>query len=129
MSDFGDRLRHFRTARDWSLDQLASETGISRAYIWKLERKEGVNPGLDVLKRLARALGTTVGDLAAETPLEAETPEIPASLAACRDRYELSDEEVADLARIRFRGGHPQEADDWYQLYLHLKRTAGAPET
>lgn len=129
MSEFGDRLRRFREAKGWSLDQLGSETGISRAYLWKLERKEGVNPGLDVLKRLARALGTTVGDLAADAPAEVDAPEIPASLVACQAKYQLSDDKVADLAGIRFRGGHPQDPDDWYELYLQLRRTVGVPET
>ena len=123
MSSFGDRLRRFRQAKTFSLDDLASTTGISRAYLWKLERKPDVNPSLDLLHKLAEALDTTVADLA--VPASFEAPEIPPSLRACQEQHSLPDDEIADLARIRFRGGHPTNKDDWYLLYLQLKRAIG----
>ncbi len=64
MSQFGDYLRELRQAQGLSLDDLASTAGISRTYLWKLERKPSVNPSLNRLRKLAAALGTTVGDLA-----------------------------------------------------------------
>ncbi len=123
MSSFGDRLRRFRQAKRFSLDDLASKASVSRAYLWKLERKPDVNPSLELLQKLAKALDTTIADLAAPTSLEA--PEIPSSLRACQEQHGLPDDEIADLARIRFRGGHPTDKDDWYLLYLQLKRTVG----
>ncbi len=122
MSRFGDHLRKLRQAQGLSLDDLASATGISRAYLWKLERKPDVNPSLDRLRKLAGALGTTVGDLAVDTN-DSEVPHAPASLLECQKAYDLTPEDLADLARIRFRGGHPTNKDDWYALYLQLKRS------
>ncbi len=123
MTQFGDRLRQFRQAQGLSLDDLASATGISRAYLWKLERKPDVNPSLDRLQKLADALGTSVGDLAGETPQEAtKTRGVPLSLKHCQDKYKLSEQDVSDLSQIRFRGGHPTDPDDWFALFLQLKR-------
>lgn len=66
MAGFGERLRALRAAKGWSLDQLASETGISRAYLWKLEKKPGGNPSLKRMGVLAEALDATVGQLAGD---------------------------------------------------------------
>ena len=40
--------------------QLAKKAGVTQAYIAKLEAGDKANPTLDVLKRLARALGVPV---------------------------------------------------------------------
>lgn len=128
MTQFGDRLRQFRQAKRFSLDDLANATGISRAYLWKLERKPDVNPSLDRLQKLAEALGTSVGDLAGETPEPARSRSVPLSLKQCQSEYDLSEQDVSDLSQIRFRGGHPTRPDDWYALYLQLKRFSGAPD-
>jgi transcriptional regulator with XRE-family HTH domain len=42
---------------------LAKKAGITDAYIANLETGKKVNPSLDVLKKLARALGVPVTDL------------------------------------------------------------------
>lgn len=124
---FGDRLRTLRKAKGLSLDDLAGESGISRAYLWKLERKPEANPSLDRLEKLARALDTSVGELTGSTvPVEPE--KIPPSLARCQEQFGLSAEDVNDLARIRFRGGQPSDPEDWYVIFLQLKKSMGAGE-
>ena len=35
----------------------------------------------------------------------------------------LSDDEIRDLATMRFLGGQPKSLDDWDDLYRTLKRT------
>lgn len=121
----GERLRTLRKNRGLSLDQLASKTGISRAYLWKLEKKPAANPSLELMERLAKELDTTVGELAGSIP-PAEPASIPDSLKKCQDHYGLTDDDVRDLSRIRFRGGQPGSPDDWYVLYLNLKKAMGA---
>lgn len=65
---FSARLRRLRTARSLSLDALAAKTGVSRAYIWKLEVGRAENPGLRQLRALAPVLGVTPGYLAEAPP-------------------------------------------------------------
>jgi transcriptional regulator with XRE-family HTH domain len=42
---------------------LAERSRVAQGYISSLEAGEKNNPGLDVLKRLAKALGVPVGEL------------------------------------------------------------------
>ncbi|WP_136441191.1 helix-turn-helix domain-containing protein [Pacificoceanicola onchidii] len=53
-----DCLASLRAARGWTLDRLASESGVSRAALSRLENAE-VSPSADVLSRLAGAYGVT----------------------------------------------------------------------
>jgi transcriptional regulator with XRE-family HTH domain len=46
-----------------SLDQLSSKAGISRAYLWKLEKNRDANPSLAIVVKLAEALGIQPGTL------------------------------------------------------------------
>lgn len=117
----GKRLRNLRQQRGLSLDDLAAETGISRAYLWKLEVKPSQNPSLELLEKLAEALHTTVGELADSVP-PPKPESVPQSLRICQERHGLSDRDLGDLSRIRFRGGQPTDPEDWYLLFLQLKR-------
>jgi transcriptional regulator with XRE-family HTH domain len=42
---------------------LAQRVGVSDAYITQLETRERINPSLDVLKKLAKALRVTMAEL------------------------------------------------------------------
>ncbi|PLR29041.1 transcriptional regulator, partial [Chimaeribacter californicus] len=50
------RLVQLRTARQWSLDQLAQQTGISRATLSRIERAE-TSPTAALLGKLAQVFG------------------------------------------------------------------------
>ena len=54
----GARLRDLRRARDLSLDELASLSGVSRATISKVELAQ-TSPGAATLSKLTEALGTS----------------------------------------------------------------------
>lgn len=58
------RLRTEREARDWSLSDLATRSGVSRAMISKVERAEA-SPTAALLGRLSGAFGLTVSALLA----------------------------------------------------------------
>jgi transcriptional regulator with XRE-family HTH domain len=60
-----ERLRSLRTARGWSLDELARRTHISPSTLSRLETGRR-RMALDQLVPLARALGTTVDALLAD---------------------------------------------------------------
>ncbi len=59
-------LKHLREASSLTVYSLAKESGLSRAYISKLESGKS-NPTLESLKKLAKPLGLTLLDLVAMT--------------------------------------------------------------
>ena len=125
METFGERLRRLRTQRTLSLDDLAGRTGISKAYLWRLETNPDVNPSVDVAQKIATALEVTIGALlvSSEPTAAAGYVDIPPTLRAAQVTFNIPEEDVLDLANIRFRGGQPITAEDWALLYLQLKRT------
>lgn len=60
--EFGDRVRHFRLELGLSQEALAHQAEINRTYIASLEAGRR-NPSLDLMARLASALGVDLGDL------------------------------------------------------------------
>jgi transcriptional regulator with XRE-family HTH domain len=59
---FGKRLREVRVARGMTQAQLAENAGVTLSYITRLENGLSA-PGIDLVAKLAAALGTTPGDL------------------------------------------------------------------
>lgn len=49
-------LQIARTIFGWSQEELGLQSGLKRTYIGALERQE-INPGIDNLDRIAKALG------------------------------------------------------------------------
>ena len=56
-------LRQLRTQKHLTQEELAKKARITRSHLSLLEAGHRKNPSLDVLKRLARALGVPVGEL------------------------------------------------------------------
>ncbi|MCZ7454394.1 helix-turn-helix transcriptional regulator [Rhizobium rhizogenes] len=56
---FGKKIKELRTKKGLTLDQLASETGSSKSYIWELENKDPPRPSAEKLAVIAEALGVT----------------------------------------------------------------------
>ncbi len=130
VSNLASRLRKIREDRHLSLDDVAGRAGISKTYLWELERdKAGTKkPSADVLLRISQALSTTLAELLALATVKApDGPvEISPSLAAFRDRMgdQLSGQDLQELAAMKFRGAQPQTADEWHQLYFVLNNAA-----
>src|SRR5262245_17775488 len=59
---FAARLREVRHSRGMTQAELARQAHITVAYVGRLENA-GAAPGIDLVERLAKALGTTVADL------------------------------------------------------------------
>ncbi|GAA3452931.1 helix-turn-helix domain-containing protein [Dactylosporangium matsuzakiense] len=79
------RLSALRSERDWSLDELAQHTGVSRSTLSRLERGE-ISPTAALLGRLCAAYGMPMSRLLAE--VEPEPPQlVPAAMQPVwRDR-------------------------------------------
>jgi transcriptional regulator with XRE-family HTH domain len=127
------RIRELREEKGLSLEELAARAGISKTYLWELEKDAAGSkkPSADVLLKIAAALSTTIADLMSLPTVrtkEAEV-EITPSLGDFVARMKLigmplSQEDVRDLALMRFRGGQPQTADEWHKLYLVLSTSS-----
>jgi transcriptional regulator with XRE-family HTH domain len=63
---FAARLREVRRSRGMTQAELSRRAHVTTSYIWRLE-SAGAAPGIDLVARLARALGTTSHDLLPET--------------------------------------------------------------
>jgi len=59
---FAMRLKRLREAKGLTQDKLAKRIGVSRAYLSRLEMGRH-DPPLSTLRRLAKALKSTVADL------------------------------------------------------------------
>lgn len=66
-------LRLLRTARGLSQERLSVDAGVARGWVSQLERQKG-NTSLDLLDRLAGALGVPVAALLAEPEPGAPPP-------------------------------------------------------
>ncbi len=58
----GSRVKHLRSGRNWSLEDLANASGVSRSMLSQIEREQA-NPTLAVTLRIARAFGLSLGEL------------------------------------------------------------------
>jgi transcriptional regulator with XRE-family HTH domain len=58
----GARVKSLRADRGWSLEQLATASGVSRSMLSQIEREQA-NPTLAVTLRIAQAFGMNLGDL------------------------------------------------------------------
>ena len=56
-------LKALREDKGLSQVELANKAKVERTYIVKLESGDKKNPSLDILKKLARALGVPVTEL------------------------------------------------------------------
>jgi transcriptional regulator with XRE-family HTH domain len=63
----GDRIRVLREERGWTQNQLSKVTGVPQPTIWRLEKGEITNPKMDLLKKVALALGVSIDVLTGGT--------------------------------------------------------------
>lgn len=77
---FAARLREVRRSRGMTQAELAGRAEVTVSYIWRLE-SGGAAPGIDLVDRLAAALGTTVADL-----LPADDPPDPLAVLQQQSR-------------------------------------------
>ena len=70
MNKLGAKIKKLRTEKGWSLDELASKSGIAKTTIWGIEK--GSQPSYDKINKLARAFGISSLDFLAD---DEHTPE------------------------------------------------------
>lgn len=72
----GTRVKKLRAERKWSLELLATASGVSRSMLSQIEREQA-NPTLAVTLRIAQAFGMNLGELV-------EMPDATPSLTVIR---------------------------------------------
>ncbi|MEM1074887.1 MAG: XRE family transcriptional regulator [Pseudomonadota bacterium] len=60
--DLGQRVRDLRKARDWTLEQAATQAGLARSTLSKIENGQ-MSPTYDALKKLATGLEISIPQL------------------------------------------------------------------
>jgi len=61
----GENIRYYRDEADLTQEALAHKAGVAHMTVSRLERNIQ-RPGVDLLQKIARALGVTLDDLAGE---------------------------------------------------------------
>lgn len=131
MANVGERIREVREAKGWTQDKLATEADISKGFLSEVE-KHGKNISLDLLLKVATALGASVGYLASgegSQPGERKPVVIPVELSEAAEALHLSYPETLDLleaynsivARRSNRHKGKMTMDDWKSLHQALR--------
>ena len=112
----GRRVRQLRTERNWSLEQLASASGVSRSMLSQIEREQA-NPTLAVTMRIARAFAMELGDL---LQMPAATSKVAVIRRADRAYHYRSDKDC------RIRTLSPLNLEKDVEFYEILFQAGGA---
>jgi transcriptional regulator with XRE-family HTH domain len=121
-SAIGRRVREEREKAGLSLAQLAERSGLTKAYLVRLETQGG-NPSVEVVAQIAEALDLTAADLLGGPIIRfvGDDAEILPSLRAFADEARLSSSDLKMLASIRWRDEDPpQTAERWRYVYRSL---------
>lgn len=96
MESVGERVRRYRRLRGLTQDQLAEAATVDRRYLGRIETADVEQPGVDVMVKIARALGVPVRALADPRLYEEEaSSEWESALMAKLLREGASEEEAA----------------------------------
>ena len=106
----GDNLRRFRTERGLTLEKLAGLSGVSRAMLSQIELEQST-PTINVLWKIARALGVPFSALISQPPTSSVTV-----LPAARARV-LKSQDGTFSSRALFPFDRTQ-AVEFYELRL-----------
>ena len=77
--DLGRRVRELRKAKGWTLEQAASQAGLARSTLSKIENGQ-MSPTYDALKKLAQGMAISVPQLF--TP--AQVPQVSGRIAVTK---------------------------------------------
>jgi len=118
----GRRVREEREKAGLSLAQLAATSGLTKAYLVRLENQVG-NPSVEVVAQIAEALDLTAADLLGVPVIRyvGDDSDVSPSLRAFADEVSLSSSDLKMLASIRWRDEQrPQTAERWRYVYRSL---------
>jgi transcriptional regulator with XRE-family HTH domain len=112
----GRRVKKLRAERGWSLEGLASASGVSRSMLSQIEREQA-NPTLAVTLRIAQAFAMPLGDLL-------ETPGASSAISVIRGNDHAHHYKSDKFCRVRTLSPLNLEKD--VEFYEVLLQTGGA---
>ena len=132
----GERIILLREGLGMSASDLAAAADLAKSYLFKIERGEVLNPGIQTLTAIATSLKTTVHDLLPRTKKPASgdavafemlIEAVPDPLREFLNEQEKNGDPVPDDAKralivMRHRGRRPETKEDYALLYSMLKR-------
>lgn len=131
MPTIGERIKEVRTKKKgWTQERLAEKAGVSKGFLSDVENR-GKNISLDLLLKIATALGVSVGYLASGEGTQATERRpitIPPELSEAAEKLGLSFQETIELleayssvvARRSNRLKRTMTAEDWTKLHWAL---------
>ena len=124
----GQRLNHIRSEKGLTLEGLANMSGVSKSFLWEVERDRSGISGRRLLQ-VANALGASLDYLLRGDPVpeeyEPQPIEVPHNLGELAQELGLGYRQTMMLLEIERsivarRGGGPQgtkSKDEWESLY------------
>lgn len=125
----GQKIRQLREEKGLSLNGLAEEASISKAYLSQLENDVSKQPSAEILLKIASALGVTIADLL-DQPVRVyaedfEDEDIPYALREFIDErgdaLDIQKEDVRMLMNIRYRGNQPKAIEEWEHILQTIR--------
>ncbi|MEO5914958.1 MAG: helix-turn-helix transcriptional regulator [Luteolibacter sp.] len=130
--NLGPRIVALREERRISLSELSRESNISKSLLHRIENNEGANPELETLRKIAKALKITVGELIGNEvvqnarQLPENRPEWLTKLTARlkQDGKEPDKDFLEALYVLQNRKGQAKAAEeDWLYIYQTFERS------
>ncbi|MDE0084286.1 MAG: helix-turn-helix transcriptional regulator [Candidatus Poribacteria bacterium] len=127
--DLGQKIRKLRKEKELSLNKLAENAGISKAYLSQLENDVSKQPSAEILLKIASALGITIADLLdqpvrvyAEDFKDEDIPDVLREFIEKREEaLDIQKEDVRTLMNIRYRGNQPKTVEDWEHILQTIR--------
>lgn len=113
------RLQSLRKTQGLSLEQLANNSGVSKAMISKIERQDS-SPSASLLGRLAASLGVSLAQLLSE-----ENPQ-PAPLRPQANQEVWQDPDIGYLRR-QVTAHEKMVRPNWWKLPFQPERASAIP--
>lgn len=121
MTSFAHQVRDRRLQENLSQEELAHKVGISRNYLSQIERGQATNLSWQVREKLSAVLGLKQE----ETSSPEELQDLPPSLIEFANSAKLPPDDIAMLAKLKYRGKQPTTPEKWELLYNVIKMTVG----
>ena len=123
--EIGDRLRYIRKELGYTQREAAERADMQYQYLSNLENNRIPNPSLDTLQRLADAYGLGVDQLIGRGVLSLDANDLPQGLQELLEdpqwAEEITDDWIATLLRIEYRGVSLRSKRQFLEAYLYLR--------